>query len=112
MNQTSNETDLSSIITQVPRDDEINRTTNLPNTLSSNGTTTTTTRSRYLWLKKNKRIVFRFFDLLDRSNGKRRFVSLLLCCLSVSRRNRSKSAIYSPKSDTPAHEVSSTKTNY
>jgi len=84
MNQTSNETDLSSIITQVPRDDEINRTTNLPNTLSSNGTTTTTTRNR--------------------SNGKRRFVSLLLCCLSVSRRNRSKSAIYSPKSDTPAHE--------
>lgn len=40
-----------------------------------------------------------------RSSRKRRFMSVLLCCLSVSNRNRPKSAIYSPKNESPTNEV-------
>jgi RNA polymerase II subunit A small phosphatase-like protein len=84
MNKTSKDLDLSSIITQVSKDDEVNRTIPLTNTIITSGTSPTTK---------------------TRSNRKRRFMSILLCCLTVSNRNRPKSSIYSPKADTPASEL-------
>jgi RNA polymerase II subunit A small phosphatase-like protein len=75
--------DLSSIITQVQKEDDINRSIPLTGTIITSGTSPIT---------KN------------RSSRKRRLMSVLLCCLSVSNRNRPKSAIYLPKNETPANE--------
>ncbi len=36
-------------------------------------------------------------------------MSILLCCLTVSTRNRPKSAVYSPKNESPASEVNIAK---
>jgi RNA polymerase II subunit A small phosphatase-like protein len=76
--------DLSSIITQVQKEDDINRSIPLTGTIITSGTSPIT---------KN------------RSSRKRRLISVLLCCLSVSNRNRPKSAIYLPKNETPANEL-------
>lgn len=42
MNKTSKELDLSSIITQVPKDDDVNRTVPLTGTVITSGTSPTT----------------------------------------------------------------------
>ena len=44
--------------------------------------------------------------ILARSTRKRRLMSILLCCLTVSNHNRPKSTIYSPKNESLAPEVS------
>jgi len=91
MNKTSKELDLSSIITQVPRDDENNRSIPLTNTVVTSGTSPTTNGIR------------------TRSSRKQRFVNLLLCCLGGPCRHRSSRPIYSPSNDTPADHESSEK---
>jgi len=88
MNKSSKELDLSSIVTQVARDDENNRSTPLnlpvvqttPPTVATNGSKT-------------------------HSSRKQRFVNLLLCCLGGSCRSRSARTVYSPTADVAAdHE--------
>lgn len=90
MIKTSKELDLSSIITQVQRDDENNRSIPLTTTVATSGTAQTTNGTRNS----------------NRSSRKQRIVSLLLCCLGGSCRHRPARTTYSPTADAPAdHEV-------
>ncbi|CAF0735652.1 unnamed protein product [Adineta steineri] len=86
MNKTSKDMDLSSIITQVSKDDDTNKSVPLTGTVITSGTSPIT---------KN------------RATRKRRFMSILLCCLNVSNQSRPKSANYSPKStESPVNQES------
>jgi RNA polymerase II subunit A small phosphatase-like protein len=91
MNKTSKELDLSSIITQVSKDDENNRSIPLTTTVASSGASQTTNVTK------------------TRSSRKQRVVNLLLCCLGGSCRHRSSRPIYSPSNDQPADHESSEK---
>jgi hypothetical protein len=104
MNKTSKELDLSSIITQVSKDDDINRSIPLTGTVITSVTSPTT---KSISSTKYQIIILSCF-FSARSNRKRRLMSILLCCLSVSNRNRPKSAIYSPKNEAPINEVNKT----
>ncbi|CAF0979840.1 unnamed protein product [Rotaria sordida] len=83
MNKSSKENDLSSVITQVSKDDDPNRTIPLTGTVITSGTSPITK---------------------TRSSRKYRIVSILLCCLSVSNRSRSRSAIYSQRKETSTNQ--------
>lgn len=85
MNKSSKELDLSSIVTQVQKDDENNRST--PLTLPVIQTTTATTST----IASN--------GSKTHSSRKQRFVNLLLCCLGGSCRSRPARTIYSPTTD-------------
>ncbi|CAM4856226.1 unnamed protein product [Rotaria socialis] len=78
MSNTSKEIDLSSVITQVSKDDDPSRTIPLTGTVITSPAAPVTK---------------------TRSSRKYRLVSFLLCCLSVSNRSRSRSAIYSQKKE-------------
>jgi RNA polymerase II subunit A small phosphatase-like protein len=93
MNKTSKEIDLSSIITQVSKDDDGNNATSprpipLTATINSGGGSCQTTNGN-----KGRR---------------RRLMSVLLCCLGVRNRNRTKE-VYRPSTDTPADHESTEK---
>ena len=95
-----NNTDFTSIITQVSKPDDQNRSVQL----NPPGTSTINNNS----MSMMKLLVDHQLSshLLARSTRRRRFLSFLLCCLNVSKGNRSKSAIYSPSHDsTTNHEV-------
>ncbi|CAF1592057.1 unnamed protein product [Rotaria magnacalcarata] len=83
MNRTSKEIDFSSIVTQVSKDDDRNRSMPLPTT----GTSQTINGPK------------------TRSNRKQRFVSLFFCCLGGScRRRQAKTAYASAASTAVDHE--------
>ncbi|CAF1082345.1 unnamed protein product [Adineta ricciae] len=86
MNKTSKELDLSSIITQVQKDEDLNRPTPMPTVavVSPNAQTNNATKNR--------------------SSRKQRIVSLLLCCLGGSCRPRTTKAKYTSSADTPGEE--------
>ncbi|UJR15518.1 hypothetical protein I4U23_002458 [Adineta vaga] len=86
MNKTSKELDLSSIITQVQKDEELNRPTPMPTAVVTNTTAQNNTTTK------------------NRSSRKQRIVSLLLCCLGGSCRPRTTKAKYTTSADTPAEE--------
>ncbi|CAF1674676.1 unnamed protein product, partial [Adineta ricciae] len=87
MNKTSKELDLSSIITQVQKDEDLNRPTPMPTVavVSPNAQTNNATKNR--------------------SSRKQRIVSLLLCCLGGSCRPRTTKAKYTSSADTPGEEA-------
>lgn len=94
MIKTSKDLDLSSIITQVSKDDENNRSIPLTTTVATSSTAQTTNGT------KNS----------SRSSRRQRLVSLLLCCLGGSCRHRPSRTTYSPTTDTPVdHEVNKQK---
>ncbi|UJR31163.1 hypothetical protein I4U23_018670 [Adineta vaga] len=83
MSKVSKDLDLSSVITQVSKEDDTNRSVPLAGTLITSGTSPVTK---------------------TRSSRKRRLMSILLCCLSVSNHNRPKTTIYSPKNETSTNQ--------
>ncbi|CAF1179700.1 unnamed protein product [Adineta ricciae] len=88
MSKASKDLNLSSIITQVSKDDDTNRAVPLTGTVISPGTSPVTK---------------------TRSSRKRRLMSILLCCLSVSNHNRPKTTIYSPKNETSPNQEATEK---
>jgi RNA polymerase II subunit A small phosphatase-like protein len=91
MSKTSKPLDLSSIITQVPRTDDTNRSIPLTTTVGTTGPSPTTNGTK------------------TRSSRKQRIVNLLLCCLGGSCRHRSSRSIYSPPNDIPVDHESPDK---
>ncbi|CAF0799819.1 unnamed protein product [Rotaria sp. Silwood1] len=87
MSKTSNDLNFSSIITQVSKDDDKNRS--MPLTTSGTSQTTNGTKTR--------------------STRKRRIASLLLCCLGGSCRRRQSKTAYSSSTNTPADHESNEK---
>ena len=109
MNKTSKELDLSSIITQVPRDDDNNRSIPLTTTVATTGTSQASNGTRSNSVDVIEMSQSNLLCFSARSSRKQRLVNLLLCCLGGSCRHRSSRTIYSPSNDTPAdHEVTST----
>lgn len=103
MNKTSKDIDLSAIITQVSKDEDVNRSLPPTNPVLINGTSATTAKRIQIEIK----LIFnKNFVCLARSGRKRRLMSFLLCCITASNHNRPKSAVYSPKNESLATEVS------
>jgi len=86
MTKATKETDFSSIVTQVSKPDENNRTIQLNNPIILPGT-----------------------SINSRSSRRRRLLSFLLCCLNVSKGNRTKNSIYSPSNDSATTQESHEK---
>lgn len=85
MSKTSNQPAFTSIITQVSKTDDANRSIQLnsTSTIPVIGSTND--------------------DVKSTASRKRRFFSLLLCCVKSSNRNSTKSSRYLPSSDSAAH---------
>ncbi|CAF2523331.1 unnamed protein product [Rotaria sp. Silwood2] len=91
MSKTSKDLDFSSIITQVSKDDDKNRSMPLSTTVVTSGTSQTTNGTK------------------TRSTRKQRIASLLLCCLGGSCRRRQTKTAYSSTTNTPADHESNEK---